>query len=138
MPDVLKRFIPTQVECALELHGTTFTVATNCQVLANRLLDAFARSASEVVSPRTVAWRVVVEPDDHLEVATTFLSGHRWSHGGLALVTIGPKHFLAFDLQAHQGISFISQNLAHNDGPFREYFLPAMLSLLNESIETPL
>lgn len=138
MPDVLKRFVPTPVESAFELHGATVRVATNCRLLADRLLRAFGRSTRGVLNAPAVAWRVVVEPDDTLEVAPESLDGHRLSHGGLAFVTIGPKNFLACDLQGREGVAFISLSLAHDEKLFQQYFLPALVSLLNESLQVPL
>jgi hypothetical protein len=60
------------------------------------------------------------------------------SHGGLAFVRVGHRSFLAYDRQARQGISFISETLVRNDKMFSQYLLPALMSLLNESIEASL
>lgn len=134
MPDVLMRFTPTPFESAFEIHGATVNVATNCKVLADRLRTTFAHTISGFMRPSAFVWRVVVEPDDHPEVVTEFLSTQRLSHGGLAFVTIGRRNFFVCDLQAQEGVSFICECLAYDENLFRERFLPALASLVEESL----
>jgi hypothetical protein len=132
--DLLKRFTRTPLEVAFELSGTTIRLATNSQVVRDRL-RTFLPSAKARCDAR-LFWRIVVEPDH--EACDESPSVHRMSHGGLAYVRIGHRSFLAYDWQAHQGVSFISENLASNEKMFSQYFLPALMSLLNESNETSL
>jgi hypothetical protein len=132
--DLLKRFTRTPLEVAFELSGTTIRSATNSQVVRDRL-RTFLPSAKAHCDAR-LFWRIVVEPDH--EACDESPSVHRMSHGGLAYVRIGRRSFLAFDWQAHQGVSFISENLASNERMFSQYFLPALMSLLNESIKASL
>jgi hypothetical protein len=58
-------------------------------------------------------------------------------HGGLAFVRLGRRSFLAYDCRARQGISFLSENLVTDETMFSRYFLPALKSLLDESVESP-
>jgi hypothetical protein len=132
--DLLKRFTRTPLEVAFELSGTTIQLATNSEVVRDRLCTLLP-------SPKPhrnarLSWRIVVEPE--CEAYDESPSVHRMSHGGLAYVRIGHGSFLAYDRQAHQGVSFISENLANNQKMFSQYFLPALMWLLNESIEASL
>jgi hypothetical protein len=129
--DLLKRFTRTPLEVAFELSGTTVRVETNSDVMIDRL--RMFLPAAKVHCNAMLFWRIVVEPEH--EACDESPSVHRMSHGGLAYVRIGRRSFLAYDWQAHQGVSFISENLASNEKMFSQYFLPALMSLLNESIE---
>jgi hypothetical protein len=61
---------------------------------------------------------------------------HNLSRDGVSFISLGQKSFLACDRQARRGICFIPQNLVTDEGRFRQHFLPALISLLKESIET--
>lgn len=131
--DLLKRFTGTPFEVALDLSGTRIRLTTNSDTLRLRLRMFLPSSKAESNCNAELFWRIVVEPGP--EPRDEFPSVHRMSHGGLSFVRVGNRSFLAYDRQAHQGISFISENLVRNEKLFRQYYLPALMSLLNESIE---
>jgi hypothetical protein len=135
--DALRRFTPTPLENSFQVDGDTVSVATNCQLLADRLPGAPASPARERLSPPAAVWRVVVEPEDDVEIEIESLISQRISRDGLALVTIGQKSFLAWDMQAHEGVSFISERFVSDEKLFQQYFLEALISLVKESTETP-
>jgi len=132
--DLLKRFTQTPLEVAFELSGTTIRLATNSDAMRDRL--RMFRPSAKARCNAKLFWRIVVEPER--EACDESPSVHRMSHGGLAYVRIGHRSFLAYDWQARQGVSFISENLASHEKMFSQYFLPALMWLLNESIEAPL
>lgn len=134
--DLLKRFTPTPLEVTFELSGATIHLATNSDVMRDRL--RMFQSSANAESQRNAwsLWRIVVEPER--EAYDESPSVHRLSHGELAFVKVGHTSFLAYDRQARQGISFISENLIRNEKMFRQCFLPALMSLLNESVEASL
>jgi hypothetical protein len=136
--DALRRLTPTPLEHSFELEGVTVRVATNSQLLSDRLLGALASAARDGVLPPAAVWRVVVEHEDNVEIAIQSVSSQRISRSGLALITLGQKSFLAWDMQAHEGVCFISERFVCDDKLFQQYFLPALISLLKESIDTPL
>jgi hypothetical protein len=133
--DALRRFTPTLIESSFALHRATVSVATNCQFLADRLLDAFASPDREPMAAPVFVWRVVVESDDDLELGTDPVGSRRLSLDGLAFVSIGQRSFLACDLQVRQGVSFMSKRFVYDETLFRQYFLPALTSLVIESTE---
>jgi hypothetical protein len=134
--DALRRFTPTPLETTFEQDGVTVGVATNCQVLVDRILGALVVSGTGLLRLHSFTWRIVVEPDDQLELDTESLNGYRLTRGGLAFVSIGRRSFLACDLRTRQGVSFISECLAFEEGLFQRHFLPALIALLKESPET--
>lgn len=134
--DALRRFTPTRFTTTFELHGAAVMVATNSQFLTDRLVEALA-SPSLTDSP-AFSWRIVVEPDCELELGTESHSSHRLSHDGLAFVSMGQRNFFACDFQAREGVSFISERFVHDERLFHEYFVPTLISLLNDSLDAPL
>ena len=134
--DLLKRFTPTPFEVTFELSGATIHLATNSDVMRDRLRMFQPSAKAESQRNARSLWRIVVEPEG--EAYDESPSVHRLSHGELAFVRIGHTSFLAYDRQARQGISFISENLVRNEKMFRQCFLPALMSLLNESREASL
>jgi hypothetical protein len=133
--DALRRFTPTEFTSTVELNGATVMVATNNQFLADRLCEALAFPA--VADSPVFSWRVVVEPDGELEFGSEPLSSHRLSHDGLAFVSIGQRNFFACDLQAREGVSFISERFVYDKMFLHEYFVPTLISLLKESLDAP-
>jgi hypothetical protein len=132
--DLLKRFTRTPLAAVFELSGTMIRLATNSDAMRDRL--RMVLPSAKAGCHAKLFWRIVVEPER--EAYDESPSVHRMSHGGLAYVRIGNRSFLAYDWQARQGVSFVSENLASNEKMFSEYFLPALMSLLNESIKASL
>jgi hypothetical protein len=134
--DLLKRFTPTPFEVTFELSGATIHLATNSDVMRDRLRMFQPSAKAKSQRNERSVWRIVVEPEG--EAYDESPSVHRLSHGELAFVRVGHTSFLAYDRQARQGISFISENLVRNEKMFSQCFLPALMSLLNESREASL
>jgi hypothetical protein len=134
--DLLKRFTPTPFEVTFELSGATIHLATNSDVMRDRLRMFQPSAKAESQRNAWSLWRIVVEPEG--EAYDESPSVHRLSHGELAIVRVGHTSFLAYDRQARQGISFISENLVRNEKIFSQCFLPVLMSLLNESREPSL
>ena len=134
--DLLRRFTRTPLEVACEFSGATMRVATNSDVVSGRLGKFQGSGEKQSDSNAMWFWKIVVESE--CEVRDEYPNAQRMSQGGLAFVRIGHSSFLACDRQARHGISFISENLATNDTMFRQYFLPALISLSDESIESSL
>jgi hypothetical protein len=134
--DFIKRFTPTPIEARFEVSGTSVRLETNCQPVADQLRRAFAPcTASALVAPDFVL-RVVAESEGDPDFDTV-PTVHRMRHDGLSFISLGHKSFLACDREGRQGISFISQNLATDEKWLSRYFLPALISMLTESIGAP-
>jgi hypothetical protein len=132
--DALRRFTPTRFTTTFELHGAAVMVATNSQFLADRLVEVLPSPA--LTDPPAFSWRIVVEPDCQLELGTESYSS-RLSHDGLAFVSMGQRNFFACDFQAREGVSFISERFVCDERLFHEYFMPTLISLLNDSLDAP-
>ena len=132
--DLLKRFTPTPFEIALEFSGATIRLATNSAAMSDQLRKFLPSPKAERPCDAQLFWRIVVEQEHEACDETSIV--HRMSYGGLAFVRIGSRSFMAYDWQARQGISFISENLVTNEKMFSQYLLPALVSLLNEKRES--
>jgi hypothetical protein len=77
--DLLKRFTPTPLEVTFELSGATIHLATNSDVMRDRL--RMFQSSAKAESQRNAwsLWRIVVEPER--EAYDESPSVHRLSHG---------------------------------------------------------
>jgi hypothetical protein len=130
--DLIKRFTETSLETTFWLPDTSIRVQTNCQAVADQLGRAPAPSTTN--APDFVL-RIVGESDEDVEPGPA--SGiHHLSHDGLSFINLGQKSFLACDRQARQGICFIPRTLVTDEVRFSQHFLPALISLLKESLET--
>jgi hypothetical protein len=133
--DFIKRFTPTPIETTLELAGARIRLETNCQAAADQLRRALNPSTTGTPDVTDFVLRVVAESEDDLEFEVA-PPVHRLSHNGLSFASLGQKSFLACDRQARHGICFISPNLVTDERRFSQHFLPALISLLTESVET--
>ena len=130
--DLIKRFSETLLETTFWLSGTTIHVRTNCQAVADQFGRAFGPSKT---SAPDFVLRVVVESEEDVEPRPA--SGvHQLRHDGLSFISLGQESFLACHRQARQAIYFISQSLVTDEVRFSQRFLPALISLLNGSLET--
>ena len=133
--DFLRRFTATPSRATLTVDGVRVVVSTNRRFLADRLQDVWGSAAPESEVGSVFNWRIVVEPDDHLQAEVT--RGHHLSHDGLALITIGQHSFLAGDIRTREGIGFIPQSLVYNEDLFQLHFLPALNALIHAAIDIP-
>ena len=133
--DLIKRFTETPFEAMLSLSGTSIRVETNCRAVIDQLGCALAPCPAGPLAVPDFVLRVVAESDQDFDPGLTSCI-HRLSRNGLSFISLGQKSFLACDRQARQAISFVSENLVTDEGRFSQYFLPALVSLLKDSIET--
>jgi len=131
----LRRFTPTPFKASFALGGVNVVVSTNQQFFAHRLRDACASALPGGAEHSVFDWRVVVEPNHHLQPES---SNHHLSHDGLALVTIGPNSFFACDLTNRKGVGFISEDLVSNEELFRRDLLPAFIALVKGAADLTL
>lgn len=131
--DALRRFTPTPFKASFALGGVNVVVSTNRQFFAHRLRDACGSALRDGAERSVFDWRVVVEPNHHLQPESR--SNHHLSHDGLALVTIGPNSFFACDLTNRKGVGFISQDLVNSEELFRRNLLPAFIALVKAAAD---
>jgi hypothetical protein len=131
--DFIKRFTPTPFAATFALPATSIRVETNCRAVVDRLLNVFAPADLNDSDRPGFVWRIVAESENDLEPVAESSSVHGLSYAGLSYISLGQKSFLACDRQARRGLSFISQNVVADEKLFSQCFLPALISLMNES-----
>src|SRR5579863_22900 len=127
--DLVQRFCPTPLAAVLPLNGAVLRVATNDQLVLDRLraVSAPARNSRQA---SIMHWRIVVEEGAHGS-GDEFVR-HAFQHDGLGFIRLSNASFLAANRQARCGISFIAANLIKEEGYFIRYFLPALISIIDD------
>lgn len=129
--DLIKRFTSTPHNGTVELNNMVVRVSTNHIPALNRLRLETSSSNATICDEPGWHWRIVVERIDCSHGPDFAM--RRFSHNGLAFIQFG-RHggFLASDLRAHTGISFVAQDLIENEHLFHHYYLSALRLMLTE------
>jgi hypothetical protein len=133
-PDPIKRFTETPLEAKLGLLGANILLETNCPTVVDKLSRALGQSTVDHPHAPSFVLRVVSEADADPEPIAA-CDVHRMSYQGLSFANVGQKSFVVCDRQARLGIAFVSETLLADEKQFEKRFLPALISLLTESIE---
>ncbi len=128
--DLVKRFTSTPREAVFSLNGSLVRVASNSQMVLNRLQSEYAAPEADSQHDSIMNWRIVVE--EQADVPDGEFIYHTFAHNGLSFIRIANESFLAADRKTRCGISFVTANLVEKDDLFRRYFLPALVSMINE------
>jgi len=128
------RFRPMPLEMTLEIDGIVVDVATDSQILLDRLQSRCPLSGRRSAES-SCAWKIVIEPSQESLSEVGGLTPHGLRHGGLAYLAIGGGGFLAYDREAREGISFVPETIVQDEGAFVRYFLPALARLMKEGRE---
>jgi hypothetical protein len=129
--DLLKRFTPTPIRTTVLFCGTTVRLETNCSVVNSQLqtLPGFAPIADSDLT--SLIWRIVVEPCEAPDLDVEFSDTQALGYEQLWFIPLSRQSFLACDERTHEGISFLSESLAHNQLRFQRQFVPALFSLIH-------
>jgi hypothetical protein len=105
-------------------------VATNCQLVLDRLLAASVASCDHSCGAPAVNLRIVVE--ERVDASDGELAFHSFGHDGLRFIRIAHSSFLAADCQTRLCISFVAMKLIEEEPLFGRYFFPSLISILDE------
>jgi hypothetical protein len=125
--DLVQRFSRTPFVADLTLNCVPVRVATNSQLLLDRLVVVSTTDKEHHQGVSVVEWRIVVE--DEGDVSDGAPAPHSFTQDGLSIIRIAHRSFLASDRQARLGISFISGKLLEEAHLFNRYFFPALMSI---------
>jgi hypothetical protein len=128
--DLLKRFTPILTTTTVVIDGLAVRVETNCATVIAQMLDGLGLEPVTDSPQPCFVWRIVVEPSEPAETDIDSWCPHAITRKELSLIHINRQNFLACDQRTREGISFISDDLAHDPSRFRRYFVPALLSLM--------
>jgi hypothetical protein len=125
--DPMRRFLPTPYAAFLSVMGSTMRLETNSSELLRHMVELFARYPGEPNERPKFLWRIVVDPDAQL--------GQPWprrstfSDEGLRFAQYGQRNFLAVDLEAREGIGFVSESLMEDKLGLTSPFLDNLFCL---------
>lgn len=128
--DLVKRFTSTPREVVFSLNGSLLRVASNSQMVLNRLQSESAAPEADSQHDPIMNWRIVVE--EHANASDDEFIHHAFAYSGLSFIRITNQGFLSIDRKTRCGISFVTANLVEKDHLFRQYFLPAFISMIGE------
>jgi hypothetical protein len=111
--DLLRRFTPTPHSVNLLVMARTVRLESNSPALIESALEFFSRHQGPLPGNPEFLWRLVSEQDSQIEYAGVALSA--FSDGGLRFANLGQRSFLAVDLEAREGIGFISERLVESE-----------------------
>jgi hypothetical protein len=111
--DLLRRFTPTPYGVDLQVMGRTVRLESNSRTVVESALEFFARHQGSPTRDPEFLWRIVSEADSLIEYAGVAVSA--FSDGGLRFVNLGQGSFLAVDLEAREGIGFVSERLVESE-----------------------
>jgi hypothetical protein len=111
--DLLRRFTPTPYSVDLLVMARTVRLESNSRTVIESALEFFARHQGSPTGDPEFLWRIVSEADSQIEHAGVAVSA--FSDGGLRFVNLGQGSFLAVDLEAREGIGFVSERLVESE-----------------------
>lgn len=132
------RFVPTPVEADYTVSGAVVRVQTNCQAVADQLSGALASAAAGGAEVPRFICKVVTDSDTGVDPAVESLGMDRMAHNGLAFIRMGHETFIAADRDSQEAIAFIPESLVRDARFFRDFFVPALISLFDEFDEAAL
>lgn len=130
--DPLRRFTPTPLVADLPVMERTLRLETNSPVVLEQARRAFARYAHACPGPPQFVWRIVAEPNAPLKPPWPERSA--FSDAGLRFVSLGPRCFLALDLESREAIGFVPEDSVRDDVGFSTVFLGTLFYLTSGAL----
>src|SRR5215471_9281757 len=124
--DIFRRFTPTLLQADLAVLGRHVRLETNSAIVLAHVRNAFKRYKKDEEGPRFV-WRIVSDPSSGLHPPLS--NRIAFSDGGLRFVNLNQRAFLAVDLDAREGVAFLSPELCEDEMGFYCPFLSDLFDL---------
>jgi hypothetical protein len=125
--DPMRRFLPTPYAAFLPVMGSTVRLETNSSKLSRHMVELFARYPGEPNERPNFLWRIVVDSDAQL--GQSWPRRSTFSDEGLRFAQFGQRNFLAVDLEAREGIAFVSERLVEDKLGLTSPFLDNLFCL---------
>ena len=114
--DPLRRLTPTPYAADLRIMGRTVRLETNSQTVLRQTRRVFEHYRWTPSGHPEFFWRIVTEADSNITPPWPEISA--FSDEGLRFVSIGPRGFLAIDLEAREAVGFLSEELVKDKPGF--------------------
>ena len=132
VPDLLRRFTPTPLQCDLRIRNEAIALETNSAALLKTVRELAIANNETPASPG-IRWRIVA--DSQLASESKF-GDFDYAKAALPCVTFSGPSFLAFDEQHLMGIGFIAASALRRKDFVHSSLLPAISSLLQRTSRT--
>jgi hypothetical protein len=127
--DIFRRFTPTGLRTDFAAMGRRLRLETNSPTVLSHVRNAFRRyRKDEKGESIEFLWRIVSDPSSGLQPPLSNRIG--FSDGGLRLVNLNQRAFLAVDLDAREAIAFLSPELCEDEMGF---YCPVLSDLFDLS-----
>ncbi|HXO30969.1 MAG TPA: hypothetical protein VN901_01305 [Candidatus Acidoferrales bacterium] len=111
--DLLRRFTPTPYGVDLLVMARTVRLESNSLAVVESAVEFFARHQGMSPAGPEFLWRIVSQENPQMEPVGVALSA--FSDRGLRFANIEQSSFLAVDLEAREGIGFVSERLVEGE-----------------------
>jgi hypothetical protein len=119
--DPLRRFTATPFATDLPVMDRMIRLETNSATVINIARRIFDRYRPAYAGRPHFIWRVVAEADTPSEPLWLRIGG--FSRNGLRYLNLGPRSFLAVDVESRQAVGYLPEKLASDEIKFTTVFL---------------
>jgi hypothetical protein len=112
-PDPLRRFTPTPYTTLLPIMNRTICLETNDERILKHAVGVFSDYQPSVGRLPDFLWRIVSQPCPQMDPVWPKRSA--FSESGLRFAEFGQTNFVAVDLDAREGVGYLSEALAKDD-----------------------
>jgi hypothetical protein len=125
--DPLHRFTPTPYAIGLPVMGRTVQFETNNLKVLEHVAELFAAYPGSPNGGPDFLWRIVIQ--SHPQMTPPWPKRSAFSDHGRRFAEFGQRNFLAVDLDAREGIGFLSEGLAEDTLGLTSPFLDNMFCM---------
>jgi hypothetical protein len=130
--DIFRRFTPTPLNLDFGMMGRSFRLETNSPNVVSHVRNVSKRYDRVERGRVDFLWRIVSDPGSGL--CPPLSRRTAFSDGGLRFVNFNQRSFLAVDLDAHEGMAFLSPELCEDEMGFYSPVLSDLFDLSSAMI----
>lgn len=125
--DIFRRFTPTPLHLDFTLMGRPMRLETNSTTIQSHVRNVSMRYRDVKQPLPAFVWRIVSDPSSGLRSPLSRRIG--FSDGGVRFVNFNQRSFLAVDIDAHEAIAFLSEELCEDEMGFYSVILSDLFDL---------
>jgi len=130
--DIFRRFIPTPLHLDFSIMGRQMRLETNSAMVRSHVRSISERYGDVEQQSPDVLWRIVSDPSSGLRPPLSRRIG--FSDGGLRFINFNQRSFLAVDIDDHEAISFLSEELCEDEMGFYSPILSDLFDLSSAAL----
>ncbi|MBZ5572838.1 MAG: hypothetical protein LAO09_13285 [Acidobacteriia bacterium] len=130
--DPLRRFTPTPHGVELPVMGHSLRLETNSQRILEHAVDLFSMYPGARSQCSEFLWRIVSQ--SHPPMHPPWPQRSAFSDDGLRYIEFGQRNFLAVDLDAREGVAFLTEGLVEDELGLTSPFLDNLFCMTAASL----